>query len=83
MGQQGRDWMLIPWRELSEEALRGLLERQVLREGTDYGGRELGHSAKVDRLRAALERGDLVLISAPETDQVELVRAENWSPARE
>jgi len=29
--------VLIPWQELSEEALTGLIDAFVLREGTDYG----------------------------------------------
>ncbi|WP_171489951.1 YheU family protein, partial [Acinetobacter baumannii] len=29
--------MLIPWQDLSPETLENLIERFVLREGTDYG----------------------------------------------
>ncbi|TIE66479.1 YheU family protein, partial [Legionella pneumophila] len=32
--------MLIPWQELSPEALENLIESFVLREGTDYGEHE-------------------------------------------
>ena len=38
----------IPYRELSEAALRGVVESFVLREGTDYGDREFSFEEKID-----------------------------------
>ena len=39
--------IVIPHGELSAEALRGVLESFVLREGTDYGEREFSLEQKV------------------------------------
>ncbi len=40
--------MLIPHRELSPEALQGLIEEFVTRDGTDYGESEAALATKVD-----------------------------------
>ena len=52
----------VPPGELSPEALAGLLEEFVSRDGTDYGERELSLDEKRDRLQRALARGDTVLL---------------------
>jgi len=39
--------VLVPWKELSAQALRGLLESVVNREGTDYGEYEISFDDKV------------------------------------
>ena len=49
--------LVIPHEELSAEALHGLIESFVLREGTDYGAREYSLEQKVAQVRAQLERG--------------------------
>jgi uncharacterized protein len=66
----------IPWELLSPDALTGVLENFVLREGTDYGAVELSHEEKVARLRAAVERRDARILFDPETETV-TVAAEN------
>ena len=43
----------IPFESLTPEALTGVLESFVLREGTDYGEVELSFAEKVARLRLA------------------------------
>jgi len=51
----------IPWRSLSAEALRGVLEEFATREGTEYGTVEVPLEFKVAQLRRQLERGDIVV----------------------
>lgn len=51
----------IPHTAVSAEALRGIIESFVLREGTDYGARELSLEEKRARLRRQLERGEVVI----------------------
>ena len=41
---------MVPYTELSEEALRGVVESFVLREGTEYGEREFSLDQKVDHV---------------------------------
>ncbi|MFI4909493.1 MAG: YheU family protein [Steroidobacterales bacterium] len=62
----------IPHAELSAEALRGVIESFVLREGTDYGEREYSLEQKVAHVRAQLERGQARILFDPETNTVTL-----------
>ena len=65
--------MIIPWNSLSEEALRGVIEEFITREGTEYGLVEYGLSKKVDQIRRQL-REDLVrVVFDAETNSVSLV----------
>ncbi len=62
----------IPHTLLSADALRGVVESFVLREGTEYGEREFTHEEKVAQLMAALERGEARILFDPVTDSVGL-----------
>ncbi|HSX83904.1 MAG TPA: YheU family protein [Cellvibrio sp.] len=61
--------MIIPPQSLSAEALQGLIEEFITREGTDYGWDEVPLSAKVEQVRRQIEKGDVVIAfdSASET----------------
>jgi uncharacterized protein len=63
----------IPHAELSADALRGVIESFVLREGTDYGEREHSLEQKVAQVRAQLERGQARILFDPESNTVTLV----------
>jgi len=52
----------IDYRDLSPEALRGLLEEFVSREGTDYGLRERSFEAKVRDVERQLESGEARIV---------------------
>lgn len=65
--------MEIPVAQLSPEALTGVLESFVLREGTDYGAVELSFDAKVAQLRRAVERGEARIVFDPESESVTLL----------
>ena len=67
--------MEIPHRELSEEALRGVVESFVLREGTDYGQRDYSLDEKVAAVMRQLDRGEAVIVFDPETATVDIVAA--------
>ena len=54
--------LVIPWRELSEDALRSLIESCINREGTDYGEREYTLEEKVSQVEKQLASGDLVVV---------------------
>ncbi|MGH8318369.1 MAG: YheU family protein [Steroidobacteraceae bacterium] len=62
----------IPHAELSAEALRGVIESFVLREGTDYGEREHSLEQKVAQVRAQLERGQARILFDPQSNTVTL-----------
>jgi uncharacterized protein YheU (UPF0270 family) len=63
----------IPHSDLSPEALQGLVESFVLREGTDYGDREFTHSQKVAQVIAQLECGQARILYDPATESVTLL----------
>ncbi|MEZ5446295.1 MAG: YheU family protein [Gammaproteobacteria bacterium] len=67
--------MVVPYRELSAAALRGVVESFVLREGTDYGEREFTLEQKVAQVMRQLERGEAQVLFDPKTETVEIVAA--------
>ena len=54
--------MNIPWQDIDPDTLTNLIEHFVLREGTDYGERELSMADKVSRVRQQLEKGEAVIV---------------------
>ena len=62
----------IPHELLSPDALRGVIEAFVLREGTDYGAREFTHEEKVQQVLDGLQRGEVQILFDPETESVTL-----------
>ena len=68
--------MVIPHKELSADALQGVLESFVLREGTDYGERELTLEQKVGHLRRQVERGEAHIVFDPNTETLDIVTRE-------
>ncbi len=54
--------MIIPYQQLSQEALQGILEDFVMREGTDYGEHEWSLADKVAQLRKQLIGGEIVVV---------------------
>ncbi len=52
----------IPYQQLSDEALQGLVEEFITREGTDYGERELSLAAKVALVMSQLQSGKAVVV---------------------
>ena len=67
------DPIVIPYRDLSETALRGVLESFVLREGTDYGEREVSLEQKVEQVLRQLERGEAQIVFDPVVESVDIV----------
>jgi len=60
--------MMIPHRMLSPEALRGVLEAFVTREGTDDGTQEVSLETKVVQVREQLDEGTAVIVYDEATD---------------
>ncbi|HGO5815961.1 TPA: YheU family protein [Mannheimia haemolytica] len=54
--------MIIPWQELEESTLHNILDSFILREGTDYGERELSLAEKRERLLAQLKADKVVIV---------------------
>jgi uncharacterized protein YheU (UPF0270 family) len=64
--------VVVPYGELDADLLRSVIESFVLREGTDYGEREISLADKVERVIRQLERGDAQIIFDPQTETVDI-----------
>ena len=51
----------IPWRELSADALTGVIEEFATREGTEYGMADVSLASKVAQIRRQIERGEVLV----------------------
>ena len=63
----------VPHGELAADLLRAVIESFVLREGTDYGEKELSLDHKVERVMRQLERGEAQIMFDPDTESVAIV----------
>jgi hypothetical protein len=63
----------VPYAELSAEALHGVIESFVLREGTDYGAHDVPHATKIAQVRRQLERGEAKILFDPVTETIDIV----------
>ena len=63
----------IPADALSPDALRGVVEAFVNREGTDYGAVERSLDEKVADVMRQLERGEARIVFDPESESVTLI----------
>ncbi|HMN43568.1 MAG TPA: YheU family protein [Povalibacter sp.] len=66
----------VPYTELSADALRGVIESFVLREGTDYGAHEYSLEEKVAHVMRQLERSEARILFYPATSTVDVVVAD-------
>ena len=66
-------YLTIPYREISAEALNGLIETFVLREGTDYGAREFNLHEKVEHVYRQLECGYVGIVYNVELQSADML----------
>jgi uncharacterized protein YheU (UPF0270 family) len=71
--EEGAEPVVVPYTELSEEALRGVLEAFVLREGTEYGERDFSLDQKVAHVVRQLQRGEAQIVFDPESETIDIV----------
>ena len=67
------EYLVIPWQQLSEDALLGVMEEFINREGTDYGELEYSLEQKVRQIRRQLEQGRLQLVFDDVTQTTTLI----------
>ena len=60
--------MIIPHQMLSPEALQGVIEAFVTREGTDYGIQDVSLATKILQVRQQLDAGTAVLVYDEDTE---------------
>jgi len=67
----------IPVNKLSPEAMQGVIEEYISRDGTDYGEIEASMETKFRQVRHKLENGSAVLIFDDETETINIFLADN------
>ena len=72
-GPESEEPVVIPYTQLSEDALRGVLESFVLREGTEYGERDVSLEQKVAQVVKQLQRGEAQIVFDPGSESVDIV----------
>ena len=73
MSESGSSPVKVPFDVLSPESLCAVIEDFVLREGTDYGSKEVSFETKVAALRKQLENGYAIITYEPDTETVSIV----------
>ena len=63
----------MPHTELSADALQGVIDNFILREGTDYGDHTYSHEQKVAQVLRQLERGEARILFDPLDSSVTIV----------
>jgi uncharacterized protein len=69
--------MVIPFEKLSQEALQGLIEEFVTREGTDSGYTEKTLANNVAMVMAQLRRGEAVVVYDEATRTANIIPKQN------
>ncbi len=65
--------MIIPFERISPDALQGLVEEFITREGTDYGWDEVPLPTKVEQVKQQLRRGEVVIVFDPASESVSIL----------
>ncbi len=70
---------LIPISKISPEALQGIIEEFISRNGTDYGEIETSRETKFRQVKCKLETGEAILIFDDETETTNILSANDPS----
>lgn len=73
---ENNSYILINKDQISPQALDQILENYILREGTDYGERDLTLETKKENLSAMLLNKKIVIVYDKETESVTLLPQE-------
>lgn len=65
--------IVVPLAELSPDALEGVIQSFVLREGTDYGEHDVPFETKVLQVRRQLERREAEIVYDQNTESIDIV----------
>ncbi|MES3037094.1 MAG: YheU family protein [Bdellovibrionota bacterium] len=68
----------IPIEVISEDALTGVIENYITREGTDYGMVEVNHETKVRQIRDQIHKGYVKIVFDPDSESVTIMSQKQW-----
>jgi len=67
----------VPYTQLSDDALLGIIEEFITREGTDYGFEERSLESKVSQVKQQIIDRDILIIFDPDFATCNLIRNPN------
>lgn len=73
--------VVVPYSSLSADALQGVIEEFITREGTDYGQQEFPLEKKREQVLRALKQGHVLIVFDAEAEAVTLVTREELQNA--
>jgi uncharacterized protein YheU (UPF0270 family) len=65
--------MIIPHTSLPPDVLRGIIEEFVLREGTEYGDREVALETKLSQVLRQLDQREVFVLFDAESESCDIV----------
>lgn len=71
--------MIIPWQNLSTDALSGIIEEFIMREGTDYGLEEISLERKKQDILNQLKSGHVVIVYSELHETVNMMLAKEFN----
>ena len=71
-----KEKVVIPYKSLSKDALRGVIENFIVREGTDYGVKEYSYEEKQNRVIKQLDSGFVSVVYDPNTETCTLLKSD-------
>lgn len=72
--------LVIPFNELSQEALQGVIQEFVTRDGTDYGESEVSLDTKTQQVFNQLHSGKVVIVFDQKTKTCNIVSSGDIKP---
>ena len=72
--------LIIPYQELSPEALQGVIQEFVTRDGTDYGESEVPLDTKINQILNQLHAGKVVIVFDQKTETCNIVSKDALGP---
>ena len=69
--------IIIPYNQLSPEALQGVIEEFVTRDGTDYGEIEVSLEIKISQVPGQVKSGKAVIIFDQKTKTCTILKSDD------
>jgi len=68
----------IPYQQLSAEALTGLVEAFINREGTDYGAIEIDLTQKIEQVMVLIRKGEALVLFDEASESCNIVLRQDY-----
>ena len=68
----------VPIEILSPDALSGIIDEFIFREGTDYGAQEISLDKKIEQIKRQLSKNEIKIVFDPASETVTLMTLRDW-----